>query len=156
MASRFGGKMAKTNRFPFLGTHRNEKRWYRLSCHARHRKLVTEVYLPHVVDEGKAIKAKGRRKRLYTNNVDSERHARLWSSVVFDHPATFGTLAVDQDKKKEVMDDLAAFKERKEYYGKIGRAWKRGYLLYGPPCDGCCAQRKFRQHLRCARCITRD
>lgn len=34
------------------------------------------------------------------------------------------------------MDDLTAFSEGKEFYHNIGRAWKRGYLLYGPPGSG--------------------
>jgi SpoVK/Ycf46/Vps4 family AAA+-type ATPase len=34
------------------------------------------------------------------------------------------------------MDDLERFVKRKEYYKKIGKAWKRGYLLYGPPGTG--------------------
>ncbi|KAJ4745478.1 P-loop containing nucleoside triphosphate hydrolases superfamily protein [Rhynchospora pubera] len=29
-----------------------------------------------------------------------------------------------------------SFREGKEYYKKIGKAWKRGYLLYGPPGTG--------------------
>lgn len=34
------------------------------------------------------------------------------------------------------MDDLRAFSEGKEFYHKIGRAWKRGYFLHGPPGSG--------------------
>lgn len=34
------------------------------------------------------------------------------------------------------MDDLKAFSKGKEFYQKIGRAWKRGYLLHGPPGSG--------------------
>lgn len=26
--------------------------------------------------------------------------------------------------------------QRKDYYRKVGKAWKRGYLLYGPPGTG--------------------
>lgn len=36
-------------------------------------------------------------------------------------------------KKKEIMDDLLTFSKAKEYYARIGKAWKHGYLLYGPP-----------------------
>ncbi|CAN6702602.1 unnamed protein product [Malus baccata var. baccata] len=56
-----------------------------------------------------------------------------WSPVVFEHPATFKTLAMDPQKKEEIINDLTKFREGKEYYAKIGKAWKRGYLLYGPP-----------------------
>jgi len=34
------------------------------------------------------------------------------------------------------MRDLERFVARKEYYRKVGKAWKRGYLLYGPPGTG--------------------
>ena len=60
----------------------------------------------------------------------------VWSHVVFEHPKTFATLAMDPAKKKEVMDDLDAFRNGKDYYARVGKAWKRGYLLYGPPGTG--------------------
>ena len=53
-----------------------------------------------------------------------------------DHPATFDTLAMDFDMKKTIMDDLERFLQRKEFYRRVGKAWKRGYLLYGPPGTG--------------------
>ncbi|KAM3686268.1 hypothetical protein ACJW31_11G185500 [Castanea mollissima] len=59
-----------------------------------------------------------------------------WSHVTFEHPASFDTLAMDSKKKEEIINDLIKFSEGKEYYAKIGKAWKRGYLLYGPPGTG--------------------
>uniref|UniRef100_J3MJ71 AAA+ ATPase domain-containing protein n=1 Tax=Oryza brachyantha TaxID=4533 RepID=J3MJ71_ORYBR len=59
-----------------------------------------------------------------------------WSYVAFEHPSTFETLAMDPAKKKEIMDDLDAFRKGKDYYARIGKAWKRGYLLHGPPGTG--------------------
>jgi SpoVK/Ycf46/Vps4 family AAA+-type ATPase len=56
--------------------------------------------------------------------------------VVFEHPKTFATLAMDPAGKKEVMDDLDAFRNGRDYYARVGKAWKRGYLLYGPPGTG--------------------
>lgn len=53
-----------------------------------------------------------------------------------DHPASFNTLAMDPAKKQEIIDDLITFTKAKDYYAKIGKAWKRGYLLYGPPGTG--------------------
>ncbi|KAM1015261.1 hypothetical protein ACFX13_045838 [Malus domestica] len=40
---------------------------------------------------------------------------------------------MDPEKKEEIINDLTKFREGKEYYAKIGKAWNRGYLLYGPP-----------------------
>lgn len=49
---------------------------------------------------------------------------------------TFNTLAMDGDEKRTVIDDLDKFMNGKEYYKKIGKVWKRGYLLHGPPGTG--------------------
>ncbi|PIN15335.1 hypothetical protein CDL12_12020 [Handroanthus impetiginosus] len=60
----------------------------------------------------------------------------MWSHVAFEHPATFDTLAMDPDKKQEIVNDLINFSTSKDYYAKIGKAWKRGYLLFGPAGTG--------------------
>ena len=60
----------------------------------------------------------------------------MWQSVNLDHPATFETLAMDMDVKEMIMEDLERFVKRKEFYRKVGKAWKRGYLLFGPPGTG--------------------
>ncbi|WOL00031.1 AAA-ATPase ASD, mitochondrial [Canna indica] len=112
---------------------------YRLVFHRRHRDLVVGAYLRHVVEEGKAIEVRKRQRKLYTNvaNMDwYERHRNAWSHVPFEHPATFDTLAMDAAKKQEIVEDLISFSQSKDYYKRIGKAWKRGYLLYGPPGTG--------------------
>ncbi|KAI3924807.1 hypothetical protein MKW98_031058 [Papaver atlanticum] len=43
---------------------------------------------------------------------------------------------MDPDKKNEIIDDLLTFRDGKQYYAKVGKPWKRGYLLYGPPGTG--------------------
>ncbi|XP_022134395.1 AAA-ATPase ASD, mitochondrial-like [Momordica charantia] len=107
-----------------------EKKFFMLTFHRRHRDLVIGQYLNHVMKEGKAIKVKNRQRKLFTNQ-DAD-----WSHVVFEHPATFRTLAMKPEKKKEIIEDLIAFSQAEEFYKEIGRAWKRGYLLYGPPGTG--------------------
>ncbi|XP_062188747.1 AAA-ATPase At3g28580-like [Phragmites australis] len=110
-------------------------RTYRLIFHERHRELVVDSYLPHVCREGRAIMVANRRRKLFTNG--GERYGKsMWKHVVFEHPSTFETLAMDPVKKLEIMDDLDSFRKGKEYYARIGKAWKRGYLLYGPPGTG--------------------
>ncbi|XP_022750614.1 AAA-ATPase ASD, mitochondrial-like [Durio zibethinus] len=124
-----GKHIAKTQSFSLYPVT-DEKRFYKLTFHKRHRDIIVGPYLKHVLKEGRAIKVRNRQRKLYTNN------GSMWSHVVFEHPATFQTLAIEPDKKKEIMEDLTTFSKAEEFYSRIGRAWKRGYLLYGPPGTG--------------------
>ncbi|KAK7316372.1 hypothetical protein VNO77_35371 [Canavalia gladiata] len=115
-----------------------DKRYYLLTFHCRYRGVVTKSYLNHVLEQGKAIGLRKRQRKLYTNCTsygDCDNKGR-WSHVIFEHPASFETLAMDPHKKKEIIDDLTTFSKAKEYYARIGKPWKRGYLLYGPPGTG--------------------
>ncbi|KAK3010062.1 hypothetical protein RJ639_012652 [Escallonia herrerae] len=117
----------------------DEKRYYTLTFHKKHRDVITKAYLRHVLDEGKAIAVRGRQRKLFTNNNSESWYGyrkNMWSHVVFDHPATFETWALDPKKKQDIISDLLTFSKAKDYYAKVGKAWKRGYLLYGPPGTG--------------------
>ncbi|XP_048434615.1 AAA-ATPase ASD, mitochondrial-like [Pyrus x bretschneideri] len=122
-----------------LNPQADEKKHYRLTFHKRHRDIITRSYLDHVLKEGKAISVSNRQRKLYINNPAQNWHSyrgTKWSHVVFEHPATFETLAMDPKMKEEIISDLIKFSKGKTYYEKIGKAWKRGYLLYGPPGTG--------------------
>jgi len=108
----------------------DERRYYKLTFHKRNRDVILGTYLNHVMQEGKAIRVKNRQRKLYTNS------GGYWSHVVFEHPATFQTLAMDPEEKEMIIDDLTTFSKAGGFYARIGRAWKRGYLLYGPPGTG--------------------
>ncbi|XP_047080259.1 AAA-ATPase At3g28610-like [Lolium rigidum] len=117
----------------------NGQRCCRLTFHERHRKLVVDEYLPHVRESGRDAMSGNRRRRLYTNKKHitySTSRKDVWSYIDFDHPTTFDTLAMNPTKKQKIIDDLDDFRGSKEYYRRIGKAWKRGYLLYGPPGTG--------------------
>uniref|UniRef100_A0A0E0FCN5 ATPase AAA-type core domain-containing protein n=1 Tax=Oryza meridionalis TaxID=40149 RepID=A0A0E0FCN5_9ORYZ len=72
---------------------------YRLTFHLRHRALVKNAYLCHVLAKGRAVTVRNRQHRLFTNN-----HSRQ-----------------------------GMFRDGREYCASVGKAWKRGYLLCGPP-----------------------
>ncbi|XP_066354141.1 AAA-ATPase At3g28580-like [Miscanthus floridulus] len=130
-------KVPRPNVISLYG-NQDEPRTYRVVFHRRHRDLVVGRYLPHVLQEGRAVTVRNRQRRLFTNNPGGGGRGRgdVWSHVAFEHPATFDTLAMDPEEKEEIVDDLEAFREAKDYYTKVGKAWKRGYLLYGPPGTG--------------------
>ncbi|GLT82730.1 hypothetical protein SLE2022_010870 [Rubroshorea leprosula] len=56
--------------------------------------------------------------------------------MILGHPATFDNVAMAPGQREMIIDDLNRFVERREYYKRVGKAWKRGYLLYGPPGTG--------------------
>ncbi|KAK7381325.1 hypothetical protein VNO78_33939 [Psophocarpus tetragonolobus] len=117
----------------------DEKRFLTLTFHRRHRDLITASYIQHVLKEGKKIEVQNRTLKLYTNNPSNDWYGykrTKWSHVNFEHPSRFDTLAMDPKKKEAIVNDLDKFKNGKDYYAKVGKAWKRGYLLYGPPGTG--------------------
>ncbi|VAH11531.1 unnamed protein product [Triticum turgidum subsp. durum] len=108
-----------------------EVRSYEVSFHKRHKEKALKEYLPFIVAAAKAINDQERSLDIYMNQYGDE-----WSSIVLQHPSTFDTLAMDMKQKQAIVDDLDRFIKRKDYYRRIGKAWKRGYLLYGPPGTG--------------------
>ncbi|KAK6153358.1 hypothetical protein DH2020_012997 [Rehmannia glutinosa] len=109
-----------------------ERRFYRLKFHKRYKKMIIESYFEHVIEKGREIQARNRQRKLYTNGHSKS----YWSHIIFEHPATFETLAMEEEKKEEIIEDLLSFTKSKDYYARIGKAWKRGYLLFGPPGTG--------------------
>ncbi|XP_044435136.1 AAA-ATPase At3g50940 [Triticum aestivum] len=108
-----------------------EIRSYEVSFHRRHKEKALKEYLPFIVATAKAIKDQERSLSIYMNERYDE-----WSPIGLQHPSTFDTLAMDHKQKQSIVDDLNRFIKRKDYYRRIGKAWKRGYLLYGPPGTG--------------------
>ncbi|WVZ62271.1 hypothetical protein U9M48_012035 [Paspalum notatum var. saurae] len=121
------------------GPRERRRRFQRLTFHLRHRRVVVDEYLPHVRRKGREILSSNRRRRLYTNSKSRDIYSyesKAWSYIDFDHPTTFDTLAMDRARKKDIMDDLDAFRKSRDFYRRTGKPWKRGYLLYGPPGTG--------------------
>ncbi|CAN6563200.1 unnamed protein product [Malus baccata var. baccata] len=119
-------------------TLRSEVRSFELSFHKKQRDLVLNSYLPHIVKESKSMKQEKKTLKIFTLQSDHMYYnpGDTWTSTNLDHPATFDTLALDSEIKNFILQDLQRFTRRKDYYRKVGKAWKRGYLLYGPPGTG--------------------
>ncbi|KAF8654862.1 hypothetical protein HU200_061441 [Digitaria exilis] len=92
------------------------RRCYRLTFHHRHRDLVENEYLPHVLKSGREALFANRCRRLYSNNIITENSYwdRVWDFVYLKHPTTFDKLAMDPAKKEEIMDDLDEFRKAME------------------------------------------
>ncbi|KAJ3669832.1 hypothetical protein LUZ60_010156 [Juncus effusus] len=106
-------------------------RSFNLTFPKRYKEIVFNKYLPHIVnrsiDRSKALREESRKLKLYHSKQNR------WKSTTLRHQTDFANVAMDEGKKTALIDDLVRFVERKE---RIGRAWKRGYLLYGPPGTG--------------------
>ncbi|OMO61538.1 hypothetical protein COLO4_33405 [Corchorus olitorius] len=92
-----------------------EKRYYMVTFHKKHREIITGEYLEHVVKEGKEIRVRNRQRKLYTNSPGYKWPSykqTMWSHIVFEHPATFETMALEPELKKEIMEDLVTFSQR--------------------------------------------
>ncbi|KAL6207463.1 hypothetical protein ACLB2K_018421 [Fragaria x ananassa] len=111
----------------------SEVRHFEISFHKKHRDMVLSSYLPYVLKKHREIKEEIKVVKLHTIDYNGTDY---WGSINLDHPASFDTMAMEPEMKKTLIEDLDTFRERKEYYKRVGKAWKRGYLLYGPPGTG--------------------
>ncbi|XP_023908028.1 AAA-ATPase At3g50940 [Quercus suber] len=133
-----------------LRTEREEgsgiiKKCFELSFDKGYETDVLESYLADIVDRYERIQKAENVVKIYTCNekvrgsasryLDRDRH-ELWRSVSLEHPATFEKLAMNPEQKQMLKDDLDRFLAGKDLYEKVGKTWKRGYLLYGPPGTG--------------------
>lgn len=89
-----------------------------------------------MLERAKILKEEQRVLKMFTLNSFPAYSEIRWDSINLEHPATFETLAMDPEQKSAIVDDLDRFVKRKDFYKRVGRAWKRGYLLYGPPGTG--------------------
>uniref|UniRef100_A0ACD5U805 Uncharacterized protein n=1 Tax=Avena sativa TaxID=4498 RepID=A0ACD5U805_AVESA len=112
------------------GHHHAPRETLELSFDAEHTDTALERYVPFIMSTAEQLQRQDRALKIFMNE------GRSWHGINHHHPATFDTLAMDSPLKRAVVDDLDRFLKRKEYYRRIGKAWKRGYLLHGPPGTG--------------------
>ena len=136
--------------FPQENYGRGTKSSIELTFHRKHKDKVINSYIPYVLARAEAIKDAEKTPKLYSYNSKraSVHHYGIdddddfapssgnWSCVDHEHPATFETIAMEPELKRMIIDDLDKFVKRREFYKRVGKAWKRGYLLYGPPGTG--------------------
>ncbi|GAB4848541.1 hypothetical protein Ancab_003247 [Ancistrocladus abbreviatus] len=114
----------------------NESRYFELTFDKKYKDRVLNSYLPHIMGKAEAIKEGEKVLKLCTLGGNCLGGKIYWDTIKLEHPSTFDTLAMDPELKKAIIDDLDRFVRRREFYKRVGRAWKRGYLLYGPPGTG--------------------
>lgn len=107
-----------------------------LKIRKRDKRRILRPYLQKINSAYDLIEQSRREVRLYLNaETDVGKNGR-WRSVEFTHPATMDTMVMDVDLKNKIKSDLEFFVKSKQYYNRMGRVWKRSYLLYGPSGTG--------------------
>lgn len=113
----------------YFSSEKVEHRSFELVFNKKYKDKVLGSYLPYVLEKSKAINEENKVIKLYSLGD-------WFADVNLEHPSTFDTMAMDPQVKNDLMDDLDRFVKRRKFYKRVGKAWKRGYLLYGPPGTG--------------------
>ncbi|GJX82241.1 AAA+ ATPase domain-containing protein [Tanacetum coccineum] len=125
-----GGKSSSS------GGYSPERKYIELRFDKVHKERIISSYLPTILRKAKELENDKKVVKLHNLQSYSNGPGGFKESVNLDHPSTFDTLAMDPMMKKAIMDDLDLFLKRRDFYKRVGKAWKRGYLLYGPPGTG--------------------
>ncbi|XP_027352219.1 AAA-ATPase At2g46620-like [Abrus precatorius] len=105
-----------------------ETRTFVLKIRKVDRRRILRPYLQHIHAVADEIELQRKRDLRLFINADS---FGRWRSVPFTHPSTFDTIAMESDLKNRVKSDLESFLRARQYYHRLGRVWKRSFLLYG-------------------------
>ncbi|XP_075492071.1 AAA-ATPase At3g50940-like [Primulina tabacum] len=115
----------------------SEKRYFELCFDKKYTGKVLDSYVPFVLEKANSIRSENNVVKLHTLACAAPYTSSIvWDSINLQHPSTFDTIAMDCAQKQALIDDLGRFLSRRDFYRKVGRAWKRGYMLYGPPGTG--------------------
>ncbi|KAJ7965290.1 AAA-ATPase [Quillaja saponaria] len=100
-----------------------------LQIKKKDKRRVFQQYFQHILSVVDDIEQRKKEIKLHIN-FGTEGTTR-WRSMPFTHPANLDTVVMDSDLKNKVKSDLEQFLKSKQYYHRLGRVWKRSYLLYG-------------------------
>lgn len=100
-----------------------------LKIRKKDKRRIFRQYFQHILTVADEIEQNRKEIKLNVNAV-SDGNSR-WRSIPFSHPASFDTVVMDSDLKNKVKSDLELFLKSKQYYNRLGRVWKRSYLVYG-------------------------
>ncbi|CBI23057.3 unnamed protein product, partial [Vitis vinifera] len=104
-----------------------------LRIRKKDKRRILRPYLQHILAKYEEFE---KELKLYINCESRRLSDGRWRSVPFTHQATMETVAMDSDLKSKVKSDLELFLKSKQYYQRLGRVWKRSYLLHGAPGTG--------------------
>ncbi|KAI3965499.1 hypothetical protein MKW92_016577 [Papaver armeniacum] len=111
-----------------------------LKIKKRDKRRILRPYLQHIHTVTDEIELRRKEIKLFTSTSEHHDHPHngtgRWKSIPFTHPTNLDTVAMDPDLKDKVKSDLESFLKSKQYYHKLGRVWKRSYLLHGQPGTG--------------------
>ncbi|KAJ9189706.1 hypothetical protein P3X46_000964 [Hevea brasiliensis] len=78
-----------------------ENRFFELSFHKKHKQMVLDTCIKHVIEKSKEMKDNKKTFKLFTLSYDRMTVRReAWQSVNLDQPATFDTLTMDMEEKR--------------------------------------------------------
>lgn len=121
-------------------TSESKNRTLVLKIRKADKRRILRPYLQHIHTVADEIEQQGKRdSKLYLNAgaqfIGGDGNVR-WKSVPFTHPSTMDTIAMETDLKNKIKSDLESFLKARQYYQRLGRVWKRSFLLYGPSGTG--------------------
>uniref|UniRef100_A0A5B7B188 AAA+ ATPase domain-containing protein n=1 Tax=Davidia involucrata TaxID=16924 RepID=A0A5B7B188_DAVIN len=100
------------------------------------KRRILRPYLQNILTVFDEIEQRGKEIKLFVNAEAEPQKNGRWRSIPFTHPSTIDTVTMDADLKNKVKSDLESFLKSKQYYHRLGRVWKRSYLLCGPSGTG--------------------
>uniref|UniRef100_A0A803L1X2 AAA+ ATPase domain-containing protein n=1 Tax=Chenopodium quinoa TaxID=63459 RepID=A0A803L1X2_CHEQI len=100
-----------------------------LNFHKQHKEKVLGRYIPFVLKTAKRIHEENRVVKLYQLGEFHD----FESSINLQHSTHW---PMEPEVKRVLIADLDRFVRRRDFYHRVGKVWKRGYLLHEPPGTG--------------------